>query len=134
MNNLEIWDKVKQPPKTALKEILAGRLRGKTDINPQWRYQVMTENFGLCGIGWKWELKRIWTEPAQEGQVFAFAEVNVFFRSTPLSPWSDPIPGIGGSMLIELESKGLHANDEGYKMPLEAEGRERQNPLVFSNP
>ena len=117
MDNMTTWNAVKQVPPQFLKEIQAGRLRGKSDINPQWRYQVMTEQFGLCGVGWKWELKRLWTEPAGE-QVFAFAEVAVYTKPTPQSPWSDPIPGIGGSMLIESEKAGLHANDEGYKMAI----------------
>lgn len=30
--------------------------------------------------------------------------------------WSDPIPGIGGNLLIESESRGMHNNDEGFKM------------------
>lgn len=114
---MENWNKLKQPPMSALKKITGGRLSGKTDINPQWRYQAMTEVYGECGIGWMWELKRMWTEPAPEGQVFAFAEVWV--RTNILSEtseWSQPIPGIGGSMLIVKESSGLHANDEAYKM------------------
>ena len=116
--NMEIWDAVRQPPKSALKTIMGGRLKGKTDINPQWRYQVMTEQFGMCGVGWKYEVKRVWTEPAPDGQVFAFAEVALYVREITASGWSDSIPGIGGSMLVEKETNGLHANDEGYKMAI----------------
>ncbi len=118
MENMTIWNAVKQVPPQFLKEIQAGRLKGKSDINPQWRYQVMTEQFGLCGIGWKWELKRTWTEPTPDGQIPVFAEVAIYTKPTPQSPWSDPIPGIGGSMLIEQERAGLHVNDEGYKMAI----------------
>ena len=45
MDNKEIWNKVARPPKTALKQIKGGRLSGMTDISPQWRYEVLTEQF-----------------------------------------------------------------------------------------
>lgn len=114
MEKMKIWDAVKQPPKTALKQISAGRLKGKTDISPQWRYQVMTEQFGPCGVGWKYEIKRVWSEPTIEDQVFAFAEVNVFIKTE--DGWSDPIPGIGGSMAVAKENRGPYASDECFKM------------------
>ena len=116
MGNLEIYNALKQPPKEALREIRGGRLSGKTDINPQWRYKAMTEQFGACGIGWKYDIRGVWSEPANDGQVFAFAQVDVFIRDG--DKWSDPIPGCGGSMLVEKESKGLHSSDEGYKMAI----------------
>lgn len=115
MGNLDIYNTLKQPPKEALRAIQGGRLAGKTDINPQWRYKAMTEQFGVCGIGWKYEIVRVFSEPADEGQIFAFAEVNLFIKQ---NNWSDPIPGYGGSMLVEKEKAGLHANDEGYKMAI----------------
>ena len=137
MDNMKIWNAVKQPPATSLNQIRGGRLSGMTDINPQWRYQIMTEQFGPCGVGWKWEIVKQWTEPGPEGQVFAFAAVNLYVRTEPLfrvvikgqedkpqcncvfhHPWSDPIPGVGGSMLVAKESGGLHASDEAYKMAI----------------
>jgi hypothetical protein len=114
--NMTVWNKVKQPPSSALKQIQAGRLKGKTDINPQWRYQALTELYGPCGIGWKYEIARLWNEPGPDGQVFAFAEVRLYTRNG--EGWSDPIPGAGGSMLVDKESRGLHASDEGYKMAI----------------
>ena len=77
-NCMDLWNKLKQPPKTALKPIAAGRLKGKTDINPQWRYQVLTEEFGPCGVGWKYEITRIWSEPGPNEQTFAFAQINLY--------------------------------------------------------
>ena len=115
MENMKIWDAVKQPPKEALKQIGGGRLKGMTDVNPQWRYQAATEQFGPCGIGWKYEIKRLWLEPGPDNQIFAFAEIDFSYK-TEDGMWSDAIPGIGGSMLVPKESSGLHANDEGYKM------------------
>lgn len=115
-DNLKIYNALKQPPKEALRQILGGRLSGKTDINPQWRYKAMTEQFGVCGIGWKYETIKIWNEQANDGQLFAFAMVNVYIKQG--ESWSEPIPGCGGSMLVEKEKAGLHANDEGYKMAI----------------
>ena len=73
--NMVVWNQVYKPPKEALKPIGAGRLKGKTDINPQWRYQALTEVFGPCGFGWKYEIKRLWLEPGADGQVMAFSRV-----------------------------------------------------------
>ena len=110
----EKYRRVAQPPAQSLRPIQAGRLKGKTDINPQWRYEAMTEVYGLCGIGWKFEIVRRWTEAGPDGQVFAFVDINLYVSTE--GQWSDPIPGNGGSMLTEKEKGGLHANDEAFKM------------------
>lgn len=41
---------VSNPPKDALKEIEFGALRGKSDINPQWKIEAMTENMGCVEL------------------------------------------------------------------------------------
>ena len=114
-SNLRYWDKLHKPPEWALKKITGGRLSGKTDINPQWRYHALTELFGPCGMGWKYTIDELWSVEANEGQMFAFARISLYVKN---GEWSEPIPGIGGSMLIEKEKGGLHANDEGYKMAI----------------
>ena len=114
MSNNEYWKKLCSPPSWALKPIQAGRLKGKSDINPQWRMKVMTEVFGPCGIGWKYSIDKLWAEAGHSEQVMAMALVSVFVRVD--DRWSDPVPGVGGSMLIEQESRGMHTSDEGYKM------------------
>lgn len=114
--NLKIWDEVKQPPVTALKKINGGRLSGMTDIKPQWRIQKMTEVFGPCGVGWKYEIKKLWTLPGAYEQVFAFADIDLYFKEN--GEWSNPIPGHGGSMLVVKEKSGLHSSDEGFKMAI----------------
>lgn len=116
MGNLDLWDKVKQPPPDVLKEIGAGRLKGKSDINPQWRYQALTEQFGPCGIGWKYTIDKLWSVDGNEGQIFAFALISLYITTSDENRWSEAIPGIGGSKLVDKESRGLYANDEGYKM------------------
>lgn len=116
MEVMEIYKSLSQPPATALREITAGSLKGKTDINPQWRYEIMTKTFGLVGIGWKYEIQRLWTEEGAKGETLAFAQVAVFVKNADTKEWSDPIVGIGGSKLINAFSNGLQSNDEGYKM------------------
>jgi len=115
--NMEIWNKAKQPPASALKEIKGGRLKGMSDINPQWRFQVMTEIFGSCGIGWKYTIERTWTERGSEGQVAAFAEISLYTVNS-IGDWGYPVPGIGGSMFISNEKNGQYTNDEAFKMAL----------------
>jgi hypothetical protein len=116
MENMELWNKVKQPPASALKKITGGRLSGKTDINPQWRYEAMTENFGICGIGWYFTVDNKWVDDGSEGQKFAFADITLYVKID--GEWSKGIPASGGSMLIEKEKNGLHANDEAFKMSI----------------
>lgn len=110
----EIYNKLKQAPQWALRTISAGRLRGKTDINPQWRYAKLDETFGLCGCGWKYELVEFTTFPGANNEIAAFARINLFVKEN--GEWSEPIPGFGGSMLVSNEKNGLYTNDEAYKM------------------
>ena len=77
MNNLKIWNEVKRPPNNVLKKIDYGYLKGKSDINPQWRLMAMTQAFGMVGHGWTYRIVRTWSETGSDGQVMAFAEVSV---------------------------------------------------------
>ena len=52
MENMEIYNALRNPPETAKKKIGGGRLNGMTDINPMWRIKALTERFGPCGFGW----------------------------------------------------------------------------------
>lgn len=115
-DKMELWNKVSKPPASALKKIKGGRISGMTDIKPQWRIKVMTEVYGLCGIGWKFEIKRLWTESGSAEQVLAFAEVELFIKVN--DKWSDGIPGNGGNMLVAREKAGLHSSDEAFKMAI----------------
>lgn len=111
---IDIYESLARPPKDALREIEAGKLKGKTDINPQWRYKAMTEKFGLVGIGWKYEVQKLWTEVGAGNEKLAFAQVAVFVKDG--DAWSEPIVGIGGSKLVQFEKGAAVSNDEGYKM------------------
>ena len=112
--SLELWNQVKSVPETAQKPIQGGRLKGMTDISPIWRYQILTEHFGPCGIGWKYTIDKLWTETGNGVAVCAFAQVTLYIKDK--DKWSDGIPGIGGSMLMAVERDGPHTSDECYKM------------------
>lgn len=114
MENMEIYDKVKSCPDNALRTILAGRLKGKSDINPMWRIKALTEQFGPCGVGWKLTNIKYWTEPGARGEVSAWCSLHLHIRVE--GQWSDGIEGIGGSMLVNTEKEKLVTNDEAYKM------------------
>lgn len=122
--NLTTWLSVCRPPETALKKISGGRLKGMTDINPQWRYKAMTEQFGIVGFGWKYRVTERWEQRDSCGQVAVF--VSVALQVKHQGEWSDDIHGSGGAMLIAEENKtdfetkertkALYLSDEAYKM------------------
>ena len=116
MNNLELYDKLRTPPKEALKEIAAGRLKGKTDINPMWRIKALTETFGPCGIGWKYVIKEKRIEPTDAGETAAFVDIDLYYRWD--GEWSEPIPGTGGNMFVAKEKNGPYVDDECFKKAL----------------
>lgn len=113
-DNLTIWNKVKQPPQSALKPINFGYLKGKSDISPQWRLMAMTQAFGPVGHGWTYRIVRTWSERvAETGAVMCFSEVAVKTKFN--DQWGEEFFGIGGSEIVEKNKNGLAHNDEGYK-------------------
>lgn len=117
MNTMELWNKVRAVPETAIKKITGGRLSGKSDINPVWRLQTLTEQFGQVGYGWKYEITEKCLHSGADGEIAAFVDINLYVND-PSKGWSQPIPGTGGSMYVAKESKGLYTSDECYKMAL----------------
>jgi len=113
MGNLDLYDKFRSVPNEAKKSIQAGRLKGKTDINPMWRIKALTEAFGPCGIGWYYKPVNKWMERQGE-EVAAFVDIELYVKYE--GEWSKPISGTGGSMFVVEEKKGLYVSDECYKM------------------
>ena len=102
-SNLSIYERVRCVPKEAKKEIEAGRLKGKHDINPMWRIKALTEVFGPAGFGWYTEIVRTWTEASESGEMAVFVDINLFVKKD--GEWSKPIFGNGGNKLIANEKK-----------------------------
>lgn len=116
MDNLTIYNAVREVPQTAKKSINAGRLKGMTDISPMWRIKCMTEQFGPVGLGWYYEIAEKWLECGAGGEVAAFVRILMYVKYD--GEWSKPIEGVGGSLFIASEKSGLHTSDECYKMAL----------------
>jgi hypothetical protein len=111
------YENLASPPADAVKQITGGKLKGFSDINPQWRYEALTNEFGLCGVGWKFEIANTFTEPIPATQeLMIFVQVNLYVKDG--DKWSEPIPGFGGDFLIVKDKNGIHGNDEGYKMAI----------------
>lgn len=113
-DNLIIYNKFSTPPEWAKKEILAGRLKGKTDINPQWRIKCLTEEFGIVGFGWKYTIDKQEIVEGANKEMAAFATVSLFIKMG--NEWSDAIIGTGGSSFVTQEKNGLYVSDECFKM------------------
>lgn len=116
MGNLDIYNRVKSVPETALKTIQAGRLKGKSDINPMWRIKTLTEVFGLCGVGWKYVITNKQTINGGNNEIAAFVDIDLFVKYN--GEWSEAIPGTGGSSFVANEKNGLYVSDECFKMAL----------------
>lgn len=116
MGNLELYEKFRSVPKEAQKKITGGRLSGFTDINPMWRIKMLTQEFGMCGVGWYYDILREWVEQGANGEISAFVKINLFVRIG--GEWSKPIQGVGGSAFVAKEKSGLYTSDEAFKMAL----------------
>ena len=115
--NMRIYDAVRSVPEEAKRAITAGRLKGKTDINPMWRIMALTKLFGPCGDGWGYTIDRLWIEEGAKGEKCAFAMISLWYKRED-GTRSEPVIGIGGNMMVANEKNGLYTSDECYKMAL----------------
>jgi len=119
--NLGIYNQVRSVPAEAITPITGGPMKGKSNINPQWRLEKLTELFGPAGIGWKIEQVSRWTETTGQGEVAVFCEVNLYVKQG--DQWSAPVFGQGGNMLMRRSTEwvngqpvqAVHIDDEAYK-------------------
>lgn len=114
MDNLKIYNSVREVPEEAKKLIQAGNIKGFTDINPMWRIKTLTEQFGPCGFGWYSEITKQWLEAGEDGKVAAFCNINLYVKWG--GEWSKPIQGTGGSAFVNLFKGSPATSDEAYKM------------------
>ena len=87
-----------------------------TDINPMWRIKTLTEQFGVCGIGWKYVITDKRLEQGANGEIAAFVDIDLYVKVD--GEWSEPIPGTGGSSFVAKERNGMYTSDECFKMAL----------------
>lgn len=114
MANMDLYEQLQTPPNDALKPITYGALKGKSDINPQWRYEALTAALGPCGCGWRFEIADTKTQSVSTGETMVFVLVNLYIKHG--DEWSAPIPGWGGDYLVKKDKNGIHGNDEAFKM------------------
>lgn len=114
--NMLLFDKFRTTPDEAKKKIEGGRLKGFTDINPMWRFKRLTEVFGPCGFGWKYEIVNQRLQPGHGNEVSAFVDILLYYKKD--GEWSEGIPGVGGSSFVTSEKNGVHTSDECFKMAL----------------
>ena len=107
-----------RPPKEALNTIQFGKLKGKSDINPQWRIEALTEVFGLCGVGWYYEVLAVDHQDVQAtGEKMIYVTIGIHVKQED-GTWSAPVIGIGGDFTIIKDKNGIHGNDEAFQMAL----------------
>jgi|WetSurMetagenome_2_1015567.scaffolds.fasta_scaffold109784_4 hypothetical protein len=109
-NNLDLYNKVREVPEEAAKSIDNGKLKGYTDINPMWRIKVLTEQFGICGIGWKTKTIRKWIEEGANGEKSAFCDIELYIKVDGI--WSEAIEGNGGNSFVSLQNKKIYENNK----------------------
>lgn len=118
MNMNEKFKLMARPPKEALNTISFGKLKGKSDINPQWRIEALTEVFGLCGVGWYYEIMAVdYQEVKETGEKMVYITIGIHVKQDDGS-WSAPVVGIGGDFTIIKDKNGIHGNDEAFQMAL----------------
>lgn len=115
MDNLSLYNKYRTVPANALKPFDNGNFKG-TDINTMWRIKCLTEEFGICGVGWYPELVNKWTEQGANGEIMCFVEIKLYIKVG--GEWSKGMSATGGSKLVSfVKSRGdVKSSDEGYKM------------------
>lgn len=111
--NLALYNRVREVPVEAKKDILAGRLKGKTDINPVWRIKTLTEEFGPVGIGWY--TQTVDTQIQECGNEKALFLHILLYVKDAMGEWSKPIEGYGGAMIVANEKSGPYLDDDAYK-------------------
>lgn len=112
MDNLQYYNGWAACPKEAQKPIQAGKLKGKTDINPMWRIKMLTATYGPCGRGWTTRITEHWVE-RDGGESVAWVRLELRVRYE--DGWSEPIEGVGGSKQCG-KGQGDGINDEAFKM------------------
>lgn len=121
---MTFYNALRKAPKEALKPITAGDLKGKSDINPQWRIEALTSLFGPCGFGWRTEVVERWIDNGQEidsksgtflPASVAWVQINLYVLNSETNTWSYPIVGLGGSKIMGI-GRGGKVNEEAWKM------------------
>lgn len=114
--NLALWNAVRSVPADAKKNFNNGSFSG-TDINPEWRLEQLTAQFGICGIGWYYEITEIRKEVVGS-ETITYCHVNLYIKNYVTGEWSKPIVGVGGNRQVQAFKTSTKVSDEDEKMAL----------------
>lgn len=117
-NNLELYNRIRSVPKEAQSQVSYGAMK-LTAINPMYRLKVLTEEFGPCGEGFRFEILKddIVEVKDANGTVTESCEymtVALYYRLEN-GEWSDPVVGFGGNKIISTNNNGKRVIDEDAK-------------------
>ena len=98
----------------AQKTISGGRLKGMTYIKPIWRIEKLTEEFGICGFGWKTKIVNKEIIEGAKGEKVAVVDIELFIKKD--GEWSEPIEGTGGSSFVANESSRVFSFFKSFKI------------------
>ena len=111
--NLTIWNTLGRTNPDQTKGFSrAGGFRG-TAVKPVYTEQKMTELFGPCGIGWGFSEPTFQLVPGSDGQTAVYCWLSLWYVHDGAR--SQPVPGVGGDMVIVKQSSGLRTDDEAFK-------------------
>jgi hypothetical protein len=112
-DNLAIWNTLGRTSPDQTKVFSrAGGFRG-TAVKPVYTEQKMTELFGPCGIGWGFSEPTFQLVPGSDGQTAVYCWLSLWYVHDGAR--SQPVPGVGGDMVIVKQSSGLRTDDEAFK-------------------
>jgi len=110
-----VWDQLAQTNPDHTKQFeRPGGFKGN-DINPQYRWQKLTEVFGPAGIGWGTCQETVWTQPMEGGQILVFVRLKLWYLDPGTNEIGETPFGCGGDFIVKQTKRGLTPDDEGYK-------------------
>lgn len=112
-DNLKLWNKLGKTDPAHTKGFKRAGGFGGTAIKPIYTEQKMTEEFGPCGTGWGFSEPTFQTVPASEGQIAVYCWLSLWYVFD--GKRSEPVPGVGGDMVVVKQSSGLRTDDEAFK-------------------
>jgi len=113
MSNLDLWNKLGRTDPAHTKGFKRAGGFGGTAIKPIYTEQKMTEEFGPCGTGWGFSEPVFQTVAGSEGQIAVYCWLSLWYVLDGKK--SDPVPGVGGDMVVIKQSNGLRTDDEAFK-------------------
>lgn len=115
MNNLRIFNQVMSVPEKMTSSFERGS-KTLTTVKPIWRIEKLTELFGPCGIGWVINITSWKVQEFKNGAASIVVEIDLLYKETPESEWSQPVKGIGTSWAVFSNAKGeMVQDDEAWK-------------------